>query len=520
MPFEAPCALQHLLEVPGDRLALAVGVGGQASAARRPSSPGRSRRCALLVRHRPRRSCAKSSSGRTEPSLLGQVADMAVAGQDPVAGAQILVDGLGFGRRFDDDDIHGPALCWPARRAERPLGAPELPGGPPRSTEPQRTRDCRDAARAAPPAPARAAQPATVGDAASHWRTSSSTATGVGPSRSSTCSTRRRRRAPARGGRPPLPARRAGVRPDRGARTAGTRLAQQRRQPASTSAALSTSVAPSRSSWLVPRWRGSSGLPGTAITSRPCSTARRAVISEPERGAASTTTTPSASPEMIRLRRGKSGAPAAAPSGRSLTTAPLAAIPRPRRVLGGIGHVDPRRDHRDRRAVGGQRPPCAAVSMPRARPETTTSPALASSPARPGRAGSRCRWRCGRRPSPPPAGRAHRHAAHGEHGRRVGEWRSAGEGRLAGGQHPPAQRASASSSPSPPRGRPRAPLRCRRAGVRGRRRVPLGRPVALDEAGEGDRAHPFGAGEPHPGQPLAARDPAATVEGGAHGRRG
>ena len=51
---------------------------------------------------------------------------------------------------------------------------------------------------------------------------------------------------------------------------------------ARTSAAVSISVAPSRSSWLVPRWRGSSGEPGTAMTSRPCSAARRAVISEPE----------------------------------------------------------------------------------------------------------------------------------------------------------------------------------------------------------------------------------------------
>jgi hypothetical protein len=37
---------------------------------------------------------------------------------------------------------------------------------------------------------------------------------------------------------------------------------------------------------LVPAERGSSGLPGTAKTSRPCSPARRAVIKEPERSAA------------------------------------------------------------------------------------------------------------------------------------------------------------------------------------------------------------------------------------------
>ena len=74
------------------------------------------------------------------------------------------------------------------------------------------------------------------------------------------------------------------------------------RSPSITSAALWISVAPSRISWLQPCARGSSGEPGTAITSRPASAASRAVISEPERGAASTTTVPGASPAMIRLR--------------------------------------------------------------------------------------------------------------------------------------------------------------------------------------------------------------------------
>ena len=63
-----------------------------------------------------------------------------------------------------------------------------------------------------------------------------------------------------------------------------------------TSAALWTKVAPSRISELQPCARGSSGEPGTAITSRPASAASRAVISEPDRGAASTTTVPSDKP--------------------------------------------------------------------------------------------------------------------------------------------------------------------------------------------------------------------------------
>ena len=46
--------------------------------------------------------------------------------------------------------------------------------------------------------------------------------------------------------------------------------------------------------------------PGTAKISRPCSSAKRAVISEPERIAASMIKVPWQMPEMMRLRRGKS----------------------------------------------------------------------------------------------------------------------------------------------------------------------------------------------------------------------
>ena len=73
----------------------------------------------------------------------------------------------------------------------------------------------------------------------------------------------------------------------------------------STSAADCTNVAPSRISALQPCARGSSVEPGTAMTSRPASAASRAVISEPDFGAASITIVPAASPAMMRLRRGK-----------------------------------------------------------------------------------------------------------------------------------------------------------------------------------------------------------------------
>ena len=87
-------------------------------------------------------------------------------------------------------------------------------------------------------------------------------------------------------------------------------------------AASVISVAPCLIKSLVPAARGSSGEPGTAKTSRPCSAAMRAVMSDPERCAASTTTTPSATPEISRLRRGKSRARGPCPRGISEIAAP------------------------------------------------------------------------------------------------------------------------------------------------------------------------------------------------------
>ena len=59
-----------------------------------------------------------------------------------------------------------------------------------------------------------------------------------------------------------------------------------------------------------------------AYTSRPCSAASRAVISEPLAGLASTTSTPSESPLMMRLRRGKFAGSGGLSSGSSETSAP------------------------------------------------------------------------------------------------------------------------------------------------------------------------------------------------------
>ena len=92
-------------------------------------------------------------------------------------------------------------------------------------------------------------------------------------------------------------------------------------------------VAPSRSSALVPAERHAVTGPGTAPTSRPMSAAISAVMSEPERRAASTTIVMCASAAMIRLRAGKHQRIATNPGGSSPTTQPRSAISRCRRAL-------------------------------------------------------------------------------------------------------------------------------------------------------------------------------------------
>lgn len=82
--------------------------------------------------------------------------------------------------------------------------------------------------------------------------------------------------------------------------TAGWRLTHS-----ITSATFCTNVAPSRISRLQPSDRGSSGDPGTAITSLPRVAASLAVISEPDRCAASATTTPTTRLAITRCRMGK-----------------------------------------------------------------------------------------------------------------------------------------------------------------------------------------------------------------------
>src|SRR5208337_3289173 len=89
-----------------------------------------------------------------------------------------------------------------------------------------------------------------------------------------------------------------------------------------TSSQVATSLAPCLMSVFGPQEFLFVTLPGTAKTSRFCSTAQRAVILVPLYSAASTTSTPSEIPLMMRLRMGKFCGAAKVPRGNSEMTAP------------------------------------------------------------------------------------------------------------------------------------------------------------------------------------------------------
>ena len=116
-------------------------------------------------------------------------------------------------------------------------------------------------------------------------------------------------------------------------------------------------IAPSRMRALAPWLRGLSTRPGTAKTTRPCSAASRAVISEPLRRAASTTSTPSASPEMMRFRVGKLPPSTVVRMGSSETSAPRRSAricSNSWAVLGRVDLAQPAAHHRDGPAAAGQ----------------------------------------------------------------------------------------------------------------------------------------------------------------------
>ena len=251
-----------------------------------------------------------------------------------------------------------------------------------------------------------------------------------------------------------------GRRPGRAPGPRGRRAAPRRPQRLEhVGRAARTSVAPSRSSARQPAARGSIGWPGTAITSRPASAARRAVMSEPDRSAASTTTTaPARGPRRCGCGAGKWRACGSRPE-RMLGDAEAAGrdLGREARVLLRVDVVHAARHHRH--GAGGER---GAVRLGvdaagEARDDDEARLAQALRPA-PAPCAARARRRCGRRPAPP-AGRGRRAgspSAQRRGGASARAARSGGIGGLAPGEQARAERRApaCATRPAPrPRGR-------------------------------------------------------------------
>ena len=96
---------QQLPDMPGNRLTLTIGVGGEDQAVGLLGKVGdRLHLLALVAVQLP---IHREVLVRADRAVLGrQVADVAVGGEDAVVLAQVLLDGLGLGRRFYDDELH------------------------------------------------------------------------------------------------------------------------------------------------------------------------------------------------------------------------------------------------------------------------------------------------------------------------------------------------------------------------------------------------------------------------------
>ena len=106
---------QRLLQVPADRLALAIRVSRQDQFIIGLQGLGNGADMLLAFgRHLPFHLEIMFGIHRT--IFRRQVADMAVRGQNRIAGTKIFVDCLGLGRGFDDDDCHMYLLRQPERR--------------------------------------------------------------------------------------------------------------------------------------------------------------------------------------------------------------------------------------------------------------------------------------------------------------------------------------------------------------------------------------------------------------------
>src|SRR5436190_19416582 len=97
-------------DVPGDRLALAVEVGGEIDLVRRPG--GLLDVGDLLAPVVGDHVLGRKIMVDVDPELalarvFGQVTDVAVRREDTVVRTEIALDGTRLGRRFDDDEVPG-----------------------------------------------------------------------------------------------------------------------------------------------------------------------------------------------------------------------------------------------------------------------------------------------------------------------------------------------------------------------------------------------------------------------------
>ena len=97
--------LEHFQDMPGDRFALAVGVG------RKNEGVGAFDGACDVVEALLRLGVdlpdhSEVGLGVDGPILGRKISDMTKRGQDLIARPKIFVDGLGLGRRFDDDNLH------------------------------------------------------------------------------------------------------------------------------------------------------------------------------------------------------------------------------------------------------------------------------------------------------------------------------------------------------------------------------------------------------------------------------
>ena len=96
--------LQGLLQVPGDRLAFPIGIGGQVDSRRLLGRPAQLRERLLLAGQDLIRRFVGIAAVDAEP-FLGQVPHVAVGGEHAEVLAQELLERLRLGGRFDDDDV-------------------------------------------------------------------------------------------------------------------------------------------------------------------------------------------------------------------------------------------------------------------------------------------------------------------------------------------------------------------------------------------------------------------------------